>query len=153
MDDKITSALTAPQNSNRLNDTADSDAGADKMFSWTVASAATLVMVLLLSAAFAMFWGGRLAFQTFGLHFFVDSQWDAVAKQFGALVPIMGTLLSSLIAMLIAVPVSFGIAFYLTEIAPTWLRGPVATAVELLAGIPSIIYGMKGTNTNSPHMP
>lgn len=151
-DNNMTSALTAPLKNTTLNDTADSDAGADKIFSWTVASAATLVMVLLLAAAFAMLWGGRLAFQTFGLHFFVDSQWDAVAKQFGALVPIFGTLVSSLIAMLIAVPVSFGIAFYLTEIAPTWLRGPVATAVELLAGIPSIIYGMWGLFVFVPFM-
>lgn len=120
------------------------DALADKAFGWAVASAATVVMVLLLSATLAMLWGGKLALQTFGWHFFVSPEWDAVGKQFGALVPIFGTLVSSAIAMLIAVPVSFGIAFFLTEIAPPWIRGPVATAIELLAGIPSIIYGMWG---------
>lgn len=128
------------------------DVAADKLFGWTVAIAATTVMAILLAAALAMLWGGRLAFDTFGWRFFIDSEWDAVGKQFGALVPVIGTLVSSLIAMLIAVPVSFGIAFYLTEIAPRWLRGPVATAVELLAGIPSIIYGMWGLFIFVPFM-
>src|SRR5262249_13417797 len=70
--------------------------------------------------------------------------WDAVQKQFGALVPIYGTLVTSAIAMLIGVPVSFGIALFLTEIAPPWMRRPVSAAIELLASIPSIIYGMWG---------
>ncbi|RZI40453.1 phosphate ABC transporter permease subunit PstC [Herbaspirillum sp. HC18] len=129
-----------------------SSAAADRAFGWAVAIAAAVVMALLLSAAIAMLWGGRLAFSTFGWKFFVNSEWDAVGKHFGALVPILGTLTSSAIAMLIAVPVSFGIAFYLTEIAPTWLRGPVAAAVELLAGIPSIIYGMWGLFVFVPFM-
>ena len=93
---------------------------------------------------FRCFGAGRLAFQTFGLPFLWSSEWDPVTKQFGALVPIYGTIVSSLIAMLLAVPVSFGIAVFLTQIAPGWLRAPVAAAVELLAGIPSIIYGMWG---------
>lgn len=121
-----------------------SDAFADKAFGWTVSTAATIVMVLLVSATLAMLWGGRLALETFGWRFLINDEWDAVGKQFGALVPIVGTLVSSAIAMLIAVPVSFGIAFFLTEIAPPWIRGPVASAIELLAGIPSIIYGMWG---------
>lgn len=131
---------------------AEDSAGADRVFRWGVAGAAAFVMVVLLSAAVAMLWGGRLAFQTFGWHFFTDTQWDAVGKHFGAAVPIIGTLVSSGLAMLIAVPVSFGIAFYLTEIAPSWLRGPVASAVELLAGIPSIIYGMWGLFVFVPFM-
>ncbi|CAB3835093.1 Phosphate transport system permease protein PstC [Achromobacter piechaudii] len=91
-----------------------------------------------------MLWGGRLAFSTFGFEFLWSSEWDAVNHKFGALVPIYGTLVTALIAMLIAVPVSFGVAYYLTEVAPKWLRQPVASAIELLAGIPSIIYGMWG---------
>src|SRR5690606_12528587 len=86
----------------------------------------------------------RDALQTQGLGFFFSADWNPVENRFGALVPIYGTLVTALIAMLIAVPVSFGIAFFLTEVAPRWLRGPVGTAIELLAGIPSIIYGMWG---------
>jgi phosphate transport system permease protein len=70
--------------------------------------------------------------------------WDPVSQDFGALVPIYGTLVTAIIAMLIAVPISFGIAMFITEIAPRWLRGPVSAAIELLAGVPSIIYGMWG---------
>ncbi|WP_076592133.1 phosphate ABC transporter permease subunit PstC [Herminiimonas arsenitoxidans] len=130
----------------------DKDAGTDNLFRWGVASAAAFVMFILLAAALAMLWGGRLAFETFGWGFFTNAEWDAVGKNFGAAVPIIGTLVSSAIAMVIAVPISFGIAFYLTEIAPTWLRGPVSAAVELLAGIPSIIYGMWGLFVFVPFM-
>ena len=78
--------------------------------------------------------------------------WDAVSHKFGALVPIYGTLVTALIAMLIAVPVSFGIALFLTEVAPHWMRGPVGAAIELLAGIPCIIYGMWGLFVFVPFM-
>ena len=81
-----------------------------------------------------------------------SSDWDAVQKRFGALVPIYGTLVTALIAMIIAVPVSFGISLFLTEIAPAWMRTPVSAAVELLAGIPSIIYGMWGLFVFVPFM-
>jgi len=116
----------------------------DRFFHWAVLACAFFVLVALVGAALSMLWGAREAFQTFGWHFIVNTDWDAVHKKFGALVPIYGTLVTAALAMLIAVPVSFGIALFLTEIAPNWLRGPVATAVELLAGIPSIIYGMWG---------
>lgn len=129
-----------------------SEALQDGIFRWVAALAATLVLVVLLGAAAAMFWGGRLAFDTFGWRFLVSGEWDAVNKHFGALVPIYGTLVSSAIAMIIAVPVSFGIALFLTEIAPAWLRGPVGSAIELLAGIPSIIYGMWGLFSFVPFM-
>ncbi len=86
----------------------------------------------------------REAFATFGLDFITSSNWDAIGQQFGAWVPIYGTLVTAAIAMIIAIPISFGIALFLTEVAPTWLRTPVGTAIELLAGIPSIIYGMWG---------
>jgi phosphate transport system permease protein len=116
----------------------------DRLFRYGVTACALFVLVALLGAALSMLWGGREAFSTFGWHFLWSRDWDAVHKQFGALVPIYGTLVTALIAMVIAVPVSFGIALFLTEIAPAWLRPPVAAAIELLAGIPSIIYGMWG---------
>jgi phosphate transport system permease protein len=124
----------------------------DALFRYAVTTCAVLVFVSLLGAAISMLWGGRLAFSTFGWGFIWSTDWNAVQKQFGALVPIYGTLVTALIAMLIAVPVSFGIAFFLTEIAPPWLRSPVAAAVELLAGIPSIIYGMWGLFVFVPFM-
>jgi len=120
------------------------DGRADRGFRWLVTAAGVFVLLSLLGAAFSMFWGGREAFATFGLKFLYTDVWDPVNHQFGALVPIYGTLVTALIAMVIAVPVSFGIAFFLTEVAPRWLRAPVGTAIELLAGVPSIIYGMWG---------
>ncbi|WP_256646618.1 phosphate ABC transporter permease subunit PstC [Thermomonas paludicola] len=120
------------------------DQRTDNGFRWLVTAAGLFVLVTLGAAALSMLWGGREAFMKFGLAFLWTGQWDAVQQQFGALVPIYGTLVTSFIAMVIAVPVSFGIAFFLTEIAPKWLRGPVGAAIELLAGIPSIIYGMWG---------
>jgi phosphate transport system permease protein len=120
------------------------DARADGLFRWIVAAAGMLVLAALVGTALSMLWGGREAFDTFGFGFLFSTEWDAVDHTFGALVPIYGTIVTALIAMLIAVPVSFGIALFLTEVAPSWLRGPVAAAIELLAGIPSIIYGMWG---------
>jgi len=88
--------------------------------------------------------GAWPAIKTFGIHFFVSPEWNPVTEQFGALVPIVGTLLTSAIALTIAIPVSFGIAFFLTELSPKFLKAPLGTAIELLAAIPSIIYGMWG---------
>jgi phosphate transport system permease protein len=136
-----TSMTTAIVDANRRNTR---DARADGAFRWLVTAAGMFVLVALAGVALSMLWGGREAFSTFGFNFLFSTEWDAVHHQFGALVPIYGTLVTALIAMLIAVPVSFGIALFLTEVAPNWLRGPVAAAIELLAGIPSIIYGMWG---------
>ncbi len=102
------------------------------------------VLVALAGAALSMLWGGRDALTSRGPESSSPRDWNPVENKYGALVPIYGTIVTALIAMLIAVPVSFGIAFFLTEVAPRWLRGPVGTAIELLAGIPSIIYGMWG---------
>lgn len=132
-------ALPAPPESRDIR-----DARADRGFRWLVTAAGALVLVSLAAAAFSMLWGGRETFQKFGLGFLWSDAWDPVGQNFGALVPIYGTLVTALIAMIIAVPVSFGIAMFLTEIAPKWLRGPIGSAIELLAGIPSIIYGMWG---------
>jgi phosphate transport system permease protein len=127
-------------------------AGADRLFRLVTAGAAWLVLVVLGGAAVSMAWGGRLAFETFGWRFITSSDWDAVGGKFGALVPIYGTLVTSVIALVIAVPVSIGIALFLTDIAPRWSRGPIGTAVELLAAIPSIIYGMWGLFVFAPFM-
>ena len=127
-------------------------ATADRVFSAVTVGAAWVVLLVLLGAAVSMAWGGRLAFQTFGLEFVTSSEWDAVGGHFGALVPIYGTLVTSVIALAIAVPVSIGIALFLTEIAPRWARAPIGIAVELLAAIPSIIYGMWGLFVFAPFM-
>lgn len=124
----------------------------DAWFRRTMLGAALLVLVLLASIAGSTLWGGALAFKTFGFEFLTSSEWDVVNGKFGALVPIYGTLVTSFLALLIAVPVSFGIAIFLTEVAPPWLRMPIASAVELLAGIPSIIYGMWGLFVFGPFM-
>jgi phosphate transport system permease protein len=129
-----------------------SGAGADRLFHLISAGAAWLVLILLLGTALSMAWGGRLAFQTFGWHFITGRDWDAVGGHFGAFVPIYGTLVTSAIALIIAVPVSIGIALFLTDIAPRWTRGPIAIAIELLAAIPSIIYGMWGLFVFAPFM-
>ena len=120
------------------------DARHDRLFRLVLLATVAFVLLGLASAALSMLWGGREALQVAGLEFFFSADWNPVEQRYGALVPIYGTLVTALVAMLIAVPVSFGIAFFLTEVAPRWLRGPVGTAIELLAGIPSIIYGMWG---------
>ena len=127
-------------------------AGADRAFALITVGAAWLVLVLLGATAASMAWGGRLAFETFGWSFITSRDWDAVAGRFGALVPIYGTVVTSVLALLIAVPVSIGIALFLTDIAPRWLSGPIGVAIELLAAIPSIIYGMWGLFVFAPFM-
>jgi len=128
------------------------DRTADRLFLGLTGGAAYLVFFTLAGAALSMAWGGRLAFRTFGWSFFTSTQWDAVAHKFSALVPIWGTVVTATIAIVIAVPVSLGISVFLTEIAPPWLRSPVGTAIELLAAIPSIIYGMWGLFVFVPFM-
>lgn len=99
------------------------------------------LMILIFAVLVKESW---LSLKAFGFGFVYSSAWDPVAGDFGALPAIYGTVVSSIIAIVIAVPVSFGIAIFLTEMAPAWLRGPIGTAIELLASIPSIIYGMWG---------
>src|SRR5690606_1110428 len=118
------------------------DARHDRHFRWLLTVAAVFVLVSLVGAALSMLWGGRSVLASEGLNFFLSTDWNPVENKYGALVPIYGTIVTAVIAMLIAVPVSFGIAFLLTEVAPRWMRAPIGTAIELLAGIPSIIYGM-----------
>ena len=122
----------------------------DKTFYLVTASFAGLVLVLLAGILISLFIGGWEALKTFGFSFLITDSWNPVTEEFGALTPIYGTLVSSLIALVIAVPISLGIAIFLTEVAPNWLRRPIGTAVELLAAIPSIIYGMWGLFVFAP---
>ena len=105
---------------------------------------AALVFSLLGAILISLVWGSRETLSANGLAFLWTNDWDPVNHSYGALVPVVGTLLTSIIALLIAVPVSFGISMFLTELAPAWLRRPLGTAIEMLAAIPSIIYGMWG---------
>ena len=126
------------------------DARDDRLFGWLLKGCALLVLASLLGAAGSTLWGGRDAFAHFGLGFLTSSEWNPSDDVYGALVPVFGTLITSFIALLVAVPISFGIALYLSEVAPPWLRTPVSSAIELLAGIPSIIYGMWGLFVFAP---
>ena len=108
-------------------------------------------MLLLLSGVIVSLISGSLpALRTFGFGFLISERWNPVTDNFGALPAIYGTILTSLIAMLIAVPIGLMIAFFLTELCPQWLRRPIGIAIELLAGIPSIIYGIWGLFVFAP---
>jgi phosphate transport system permease protein len=105
---------------------------------------AFLVFSLLAAILVSLLVGSLPSIRKFGFEFLWSAEWDPVKEDFGALVPVVGTLVTSAIALLIAIPVSFGIALFLTELSPAWLRRPLGTAIEMLAAIPSIIYGMWG---------
>ncbi len=111
---------------------------------------ALFVLLLLGAIIGSLLWGSIPVFESHGLGFFTSTAWNPVTEEFGAANAIYGTLVTSLIALLIALPVSLGIAIFLTELCPTWLKRPLGTAVELLAAIPSIIYGMWGLFVFAP---
>jgi phosphate transport system permease protein len=117
---------------------------ADRLFGWAAKGAALLTLALLFGILLSLFNGAWPAIAKYGLGFLVSTEWDPVAEEFGGLVMIYGTLATSFIALLIAVPISFGIALFLTELSPSWLKRPLGTAIELLAAVPSIVYGMWG---------
>ena len=116
----------------------------DAAFSGLTRVFAFLVFSLLAAILFSLIYGSQETLSKYGLSFLWTNEWDPVQAEFGALVPILGTLLTSVVALVIAIPVSFGIAIFLTELAPGWLKRPIGTAIEMLAAIPSIIYGMWG---------
>ena len=124
----------------------------DLLFHGMTRAAALFVLLLLSGVILALIIGSAPALSTFGLSFIVTEVWNPVTDQFGALAPIYGTLVTSAIAMLIAVPVGLMIAFFLTELCPPILRRPIAIAIELLAGIPSIIYGIWGLFVFAPFL-
>ena len=123
---------------------------ADTLFSALAHAAAWLTLGLLAAIVVALAIGAAPAIEAYGPGFLWSSDWDPVANKYGGLVMIYGTLMTSFIALLIAVPVSFGIALFLTELSPRWLKRPLGTAVELLAAVPSIVYGMWGLLVFSP---
>jgi len=111
---------------------------------------ALLTLLMLFGIIVSLFYGAWPSIERFGFGFLWSDDWNPPMEKFGALIPIYGTLVTSLIALVIAVPVSFGIALFLTELSPAWLRRPLGVAIELLAGIPSIVYGMWGLLVFAP---
>ena len=116
----------------------------NSVFTVLTHGAAVLTLLLLAAIIGSLLVGAWPAIEAFGLRFLWSTEWDPVEQKFGGLVMIYGTLMTSFIALLIAVPVSFGIALFLTELSPKWLKRPLGTAIELLAAVPSIVYGMWG---------
>ena len=122
----------------------------DRLFRHVTRFFAFLVLALLVGILMSLLIGSLPSIRAFGFGFLTSAEWNPVTEKFGALVPIVGTLTTSAIALLIGIPVSFGIALFLTELSPAWLRRPLGTAIELLAAIPSIIYGMWGLFVFAP---
>lgn len=122
----------------------------DAIFHRLTQAFSLLVLVALVGIIASLFYNAWPTFQKFGVAFLWTVEWDIVNEEFGAAIAIVGTLLSAGIAMLIAVPLAFGIALFLTETCPVWLRRPLGTAIELLAAVPSIIYGMFGLFVFAP---
>jgi phosphate transport system permease protein len=123
---------------------------ADRIFGWVAKGAALFTLGMLIAILVSLTISAWPAIDKFGLGFLTSTTWDPVKEEFGGLVMIYGTLMTSFIALLIAVPVSFGIALFLTEMSPAWLKRPLGTAIELLAAVPSIVYGMWGLLVFSP---
>mgnify|MGYP003604916903 CR=1 FL=1 len=123
---------------------------ADRLFAWLARGAALLTLAMLLGILISLLVGAWPSISQYGLGFLTRSVWDPVQNEYGGLVMIYGTLATSAIALLIAVPVSFGIALFLTELSPAWLKRPLGTAIELLAAVPSIVYGMWGLMVFGP---
>ena len=123
---------------------------ADRIFAAVTRMSAGLVLLVIATVLVTLVIGAWPAIRKFGFGFLVISEWNPVTERLGAVVPIYGTLVTSLIAMLIGVPVSFGISVFITELCPRWLKRPVGTAIELLAAIPSIIYGIWGLFVFAP---
>ncbi|MFT3733844.1 MAG: phosphate ABC transporter permease PstC [Rhodocyclaceae bacterium] len=122
----------------------------DQFFSWLTTGVALFVLVTMVGIVLALCYAAWPSIKAFNIGFLFTSEWNPPMDRYGALIPIYGTLVTSIIALIIAVPVSFGIALFLTELSPAWLRRPLGTAVELLAAIPSIVYGMWGLLVFAP---
>ena len=128
-----------------------SHSGFDRVFRGAAIGCAGLVLLVLAGILGSMIWGGLPAFREFGLiGFITGSIWNVGADQYGAWPAVAGTLASALVALVIGVPISLGIAVFLTQLSPGWMKGPISTAVELLAAVPSIIYGMWGLFVFAP---
>ena len=125
-------------------------AGFESWFEYVCCAAATMLLVTLGGLLVSLLIGGWPAFAKFGLSFFVTSNWDPVQGVFGIAALMLDTVLVAVLALMMAVPIAFGVAFFLVELCPPFLRRPIGTAVELLAGIPSIVYGMWGLFVFAP---
>src|SRR5512137_2144513 len=124
----------------------------DAAFRHLTRAAAIAVLIILGGIIVSLVYGSWPALRTFGVSFLYEEVWNPVTEKFGAIAPMYGTIVTSLIAMLIAVPVGLFIALFLTELCPMWLRRPIGIAIELLAGIPSIIYGIWGLFVFAPFL-
>jgi phosphate transport system permease protein len=124
----------------------------DTAFRHLTRAAALAVLIILGGIIISLIHGSWPALRTFGIGFLFEESWNPVTERFGAIAPIYGTVVTSIIAMLIAVPVGLFIALFLTELCPMWLRRPIGIAIELLAGIPSIIYGIWGLFVFAPFL-
>jgi len=124
----------------------------DTVFRWMTKLSAIAVLLLLSGVIIALVEGSMMALRAFGFSFLLSEHWNPVTDEFGAIAPIYGTIVTSFIAMLIAVPIGLMIAFFLTELCPMFLRRPIGIAIELLAGIPSIIYGIWGLFVFAPFL-
>lgn len=122
----------------------------DRIFRWVTQFAAFLVFLSVVGIGVTLLVDAWPAIHKFGLGFLTSKEWNPVTEQFGGLSALMGTLITSTIAMIIGIPVSFGVALFITELAPVWMKRPVGIAVELLAAIPSIIYGLWGLFVFAP---
>lgn len=122
----------------------------DRIFGWLAKGSAIFTLAMLVAILMSLVVSAWPAITKYGLGFLTSTTWDPVKEEFGGLVMIYGTVMTSIIALLIAVPVSFGIALFLTELSPAWLKRPLGTAIELLAAVPSIVYGMWGLLVFSP---
>ena len=148
--DKPASAAHADKQQAALSKTMRNQRIQDFLFHKITLLFAASVLLALLGIIVSLAIGAAPAFKEFGAAFITTVEWDPIEDRYGALIAIWGTIATSLIALLIAFPISFGIALFLTEICPAWLRRPMGTAVELLAGVPSIIYGMWGLFVFAP---
>jgi phosphate transport system permease protein len=122
----------------------------DLVFRWLTAAFAAGLTILFIALVVVLWHEAKPAIDRFGLSFLISQDWNPVTEKFGALIPIVGTLVSTFLALLFAIPLSLGIALFLAELAPHWLRAPFGTAIELLAAIPSIVYGMWGLFVLAP---
>ncbi|OQX68576.1 MAG: phosphate ABC transporter permease subunit PstC [Sorangiineae bacterium NIC37A_2] len=124
----------------------------DRVFSWITAASASIVILTVLAMTGQMLASSWLSLETFHWSFITSLEWNPVTEQFGALPFIFGTIVSSTVALALAVPVSFGVALFLSELAPEWLRNPFGFLVELLAAVPSVVYGLWGIFALAPLM-
>jgi len=124
----------------------------DRIFRFSTGALAAIVLVVLVAMAIEMLHASQLTLRRFGFGFITSTDWDPVTDSYGALPFIFGTIVSSIVALVFAVPIALGVAIFLSELAPAWLRRPLGTLVELLAGIPSVVYGLWGIFVLSPFL-